>query len=43
MSPPTKLAAFALALLLTFGAGWTLGHAVGPLDRDPPHEMVDHR
>jgi hypothetical protein len=43
MRPLTKLAAFALALAATFGAGAALGAAVGPVEvgDDAPGEPVD--
>ena len=36
MSAPVRLAAFALALLLVFGAAFGAGAAVGPFDGDDP-------
>lgn len=48
MNAPTKLATFAVGLLLAFGAAFGVGRAVGPIGEsdDPapsaPTEAVDH-
>lgn len=36
MSVPAKLAAFAVVLVLSFGAAYGVGAAVGPIEDDPP-------
>ncbi|MCU0310512.1 MAG: hypothetical protein MUE36_06185 [Acidimicrobiales bacterium] len=36
-----RLAAFAVGLVVLFGAGWGLGRAIGPLDEPEPMPM-DH-
>lgn len=43
MSPVARLAAFAVVLVLVFGAGAALGSAVGPYDAEPePPVHQDH-
>ena len=38
MNTTSKLAAFALALVVLFGGGYALGAAIGPFEDDAPAE-----
>lgn len=45
MNALTRLAAFAVALLVVFAAGWGIGAAVGPIGDEPTpvtHTDADH-
>ena len=43
MDAPAKVAAFAVGLVVAFGAAFGVGRAVGPLGEDrPPAAVTDH-